>query len=163
MITLATLILTGAGCNDDVPDPQVPPDSGDAVRLIGRWKLIKLTVNGYSRPYEEIDYSEKDIIYEFQKNGILVITGETDDIFVFNDFKEGEHTYAYRETTPNPLAGMARNLAIDKSSLEFESDWRYIAYLPDETMVISRNTIMSGEIDDDHYLYLWGKHFIKLK
>ena len=132
-----------------------PPYSND---IIGRWKLIKLS----SYQSGTIDYSEEDIIYYFQPNNKLLITGPVPvELPEFEDFQEGEHSYTYSQ--PNDCDGFKPypNMVIDGISDEPDGTvqfgrYRCIAYFEKKTMWISR--VESWDLP-----YLWGKHFIRVK
>jgi hypothetical protein len=133
-----------------------------------RWKLIEASIlkdNDYLA--EVIDYSEKNIIYDFQGNDTLVVTGKTDSLFIFDYFKEGEHFYEYRELIVCTLCTPGPNLSIDKPPLG-QSDGNYFALLNGEKLEIVGDTYIGGVrhengLRDGGTLYRWGKTFIKLK
>jgi hypothetical protein len=109
-----------------------------------RWKLIEVWIlkdNDY--PAEIIDYSEKNIIYDFQGNDTLVVTGKTDSLFIFDYFKEGEHFYEYRALNVCPLCTPGPNLSIDKPPLG-QSDGNYFALLNGEKLEITGDTYIGG-------------------
>jgi hypothetical protein len=80
------LIITGfTGCNKFAND-----------MLIGRWKLVQVEITTNSQEWDSIDYSNENIIYDFQKNSRLVISGNIpDDFYVFKDFQAGKHSFKW--------------------------------------------------------------------
>ncbi|MCL2182406.1 MAG: hypothetical protein FWB85_02925 [Chitinispirillia bacterium] len=170
VVTLITVVFTGAGCNDSGPDPQTTPGNGGDVRLIGSWKLIKLWIFK-DNTYETFDYSKKDIIYDFQKNGKLNIIGEMDYSSFFEDFKEGEHFYEHWVVTCSTecvcdIPGPIRNLRID-GQVEPEGHY-FLALVDDETMGISGSKRI-GWITDEfgkqigENIYGFSQEFIKVE
>jgi len=63
---LSCLFLTNCKKNND--------DTGD---IIGKWKLIEVR-NTFAQI--KIDYSQYNIVYEFKTDGILTVSGKTNDI-----------------------------------------------------------------------------------
>ena len=123
-----------------------------------KWKLIEVLIAKDYQQHETLDYSEKNIIYEFQNNNKLVITGNMDDLFIFDDFRKGEYFYEYNEPNVCPTCLPGLNLTI--SSLESEQEeGRYycLVNLDNKTMRISGD----GKIIEGVY-YGWNKFFIKL-
>jgi hypothetical protein len=59
---------------------------------IGEWKLIEGRINFSPSPEPPIDYSKENIIYNFQANGILLVSGG-DNIGIPN----GEYEYVFGE------------------------------------------------------------------
>ena len=105
-----------------------------------KWKLIKVSISkDYQQP-EIFDYSEKNIIYEFQGNNKLLITGNVDDLFIFDDFQEGEHFYEYNELIVSPYCSPGPNLTIDNPEFgQMEGCYYCIVDLDNKTMRISGN------------------------
>jgi len=132
--------------------------------IIGQWKLLEISISvNHSQP-DTTDYSEENIIFDFQENNKLVVTGNiVDSLSLFDDFQEGGHFYEYRkhECGHNYLPGP--NLRISNNEQEHGS-WggrRYFcsAHLSEETIGISSDGYKI--IDDDNYS--WGIKLIKLK
>jgi|GEM_PF-1741870 len=121
-----------------------------------KWKLIEVsTVKDYQQS-EIFDYSEKNIIYEFQRNNKLVITGNIDDLFVFDNFQKGEHFYEYKEPNIGPTASPGPNLTIGNPVIS-----RYYCLVDldkENTMIISGFGRVIEKIN-----YGATKSFIKLK
>ena len=179
---LAVMLFCGIGCNGDGSpvlgdteqtkgESPLPTDSSDNAKTLAgtRWKLIEVSIIENSNyPAEIIDYSEKNIIYEFQGNDKLVITGKTDSLFIFDYFKNGEHFYEYRgELVGCPLCLPGPNLSIDMPPLG-QSDGNYFALLNGEKLEIVGDTYIGGVKHENGLIegathYHWGKTFIKLK
>lgn len=69
--------------------------SGD--NIIGKWQLLEVSISINYQESKIIDFSNDNIIYDFNDNNILVVKGFIpDDLFVFDNFREGEHSYAYQ-------------------------------------------------------------------
>ena len=187
MAALAVMLFCGMGCNgggspvlgdteQTQGDSPLPTDSSDNAKTLAgtRWKLIEVSIIENSNyPAELIDYSEKNIIYEFQGNDKLVITGKTDSLFIFDYFEEGEHFYEYIELNvcplcaPDNLSTPGPNLSIDRPPLG-QGDGRYFAKLEDGKLKIAGDTYVGGVKHENGLIegathYHWGKTFIKLK
>jgi len=63
--------------------------------IIGEWKLVKTQVNHSVIGSYIIDNSQDNIIYEFQKDGTLIISGNIDDA----EFDKGEYAYKFETRT----------------------------------------------------------------
>ena len=109
--------------------------------IIGQWKLIEVrhTINGTQS--DTTDYSKENIIFDFQENNKLIVTGNIPDVLVvFDDFQEGEHFYEYSNPEVCPLCLPIANLAIDEPELGSE-ERRYFCSVPldKKTMEININ------------------------
>ena len=146
---LLAICLIGNGCDKN--------KSNHAENIIGKWKLIEVEIfRIYYQPYEYqseiIDYSNDNIIFDFQENNKLVITGQiVDTLSLFDDFKEEEHFYEYKrwETGNNYIPGP--NLFIDKPALG-EANGCYFCNVPldKQTMSIVGDRYISVT-DTDHF------------
>ncbi|MDR2147252.1 MAG: hypothetical protein LBE91_12415 [Tannerella sp.] len=133
--------------------------------IIGRWKLVSFTVN-YSQP-ETFDYSKENIIFDFQENDTLVVTGPwLPQSGVFDDIWSGEYLYWF--SSPNVPSGSdppqypVSNLDIHVDDMVFGYYCR--ASLDEKTMsIISVTTTVGSEEDDLTTVYNWEKKFIKIK
>jgi hypothetical protein len=78
--------------------------------IIGKWKLVEIvTTIGYgNQNTDTVDYSNSNIIYDFQNDSILIITG-----YVPDDLLEGMHTYRYNQPPHDPLVLWLTNCSID--------------------------------------------------
>lgn len=87
---LTAIIIPLTGC-DKISEDQKP--------FIGKWKLIAIADKrtnpevppGYEEPSH--DYSENNIIYQFKKNGELVITSDIENIA---GLQPGKYSYKVR-------------------------------------------------------------------
>jgi len=122
-----------------------------------KWKLIEVSIPTDYQRFETFDCSERNVIYEFQENNKLVITGNVNDLFIFHDFQEGEHFYEYNEPHVCPLCVPAPNLAIDKPGFGAKGRHYCLVDLDNKTMRINGN----GEIIEGIYQG-FGMFFIKL-
>ena len=155
MISLCALAMMGlliANCGDSSVAPSPVKTLIDT-----KWRLTEVQiVRDYHQQVEIFDYSEKNIIYEFQRNNKLVVTGNAgDEVFVFDDFEEGEHFYEVNWDDPckgDPLCDPGPNLRIDGKG--------YGAFLGGDTLVIGT---FSMEIDETGSYYSWNKTLIGLK
>jgi hypothetical protein len=130
--------------------------------IIGQWKLVEVSINKNSQyPSEIIDYSEKNISYDFQKDNKLIVTGSFSDdllLLLFENFQEGEHFHEYSEIFACPLCLPGPNLRIDNPKTGKRSDY-FCRFLDSETMTI---VDVDTRVIDGNY-FLWGKKFVKLK
>ena len=131
--------------------------------IIGKWKLVEVTIfKTYYQPYERqseiTDYSNDTIIYDFQSNKKLVVSGVIiDTLSLFECFKEGEHFYEYIKH-PDPPSGRnapipepGTNLSIDKPVIgEYYKRFYCTALKGEQTM-----TIGTGQPDGNE----WGFSF----
>ncbi len=78
LIILITLMLSSCSKNDEMPD-----------QIIGKWKLIQVQIFGFGGLYSE-DYSNKNIVYEFQSNGVLIVSGGKNE-----GYSPGKYNYFF--------------------------------------------------------------------
>ena len=143
--------------------------------IIGRWKLMEVSVWVNSSRLDSTDYSKENIIFDFQENNKLVVTGPIPNVIaVFDDFQEGEHDYVFGSPNernyeygacPPPLLP---NLSIDDTALGSE-ERGYFCEIPldEKTMEIAKSKIIGGETNQNGWIiggnyYYWKKIFIKL-
>jgi len=155
LMGLCAVILLAAGCDktDDtgntsgtnpIEEPKPVEES-----IVGKWKLIEGSVSvNHSQP-DITDYSKENIIFDFQENNRLVVTGHMPDILgLFDDYQEGEHFYEYLKFEVGACPGP--NLSID--SPEFGSGERRSYFCTalsyEETMSIIGDKVIGGVIDD---------------
>ena len=113
--------VTAENGNEKVYKAKIPIN-----KVRGKWKLIEVLFFE-DQNQQQIDYSERNIIYEFQENNKLVITGKMDDLCIFDDFQAGVHYYEYRKPNVCPFCLPYSNLAIDNP--EFG---HYYCYMSDQ-------------------------------
>ena len=133
--------------------------------IIGRWKLIEVSVRKHTNPLSPAtitDYSTETIIFDFQKDNKLIVTGNIPDVIaVFDDFQAGEHFYEY-STAREHNCGYALpggNLGIDETAL-----WnkQYFCRIPLDEKTMSIYVIdrfIEGVID--YGLETGGGYFIE--
>ncbi|WP_114749758.1 hypothetical protein [Pleomorphovibrio marinus] len=63
---------------------------GTITSVIGKWRLIKEYTSGFGSPQEEIDYSKRNIVYDFKNDGVLMVSGDGHTGWV----KNGNHSYS---------------------------------------------------------------------
>ena len=112
--------------NQGNPGEYVSPYMDD---IAGKWKLSFYTGT------DTTDLSAENIIYEFRKDGKLIVTGSVPD-----DLAAGEHTYEYRKINICPTCLPAPNLWIDDDNRLFCE-----AFLQNEVMIISGETTEQGK------------------
>jgi len=152
----------------------------DKKDFVGKWKLnnvsytidTRVVLDGESLP--AIDYP-KTAVYEFQKNGKLIIT-----YYIAGELQKNEHSYKCIGT----LAMWGDNFGSGKDkrdphSHRIEIDGQeYICVVDPENKTTKANIRMIGHcrdsiakaIDDvdivmmeNEYIYSWSKTFVKLK
>ena len=163
---LLLVIVMAVGCKDSnaiKPKEEIEPTPEGTI--IGRWKLIELMID--TIPHYEpikhgvIDYSNSNIVYNFQTNNRLVVTGSIpNDLFMFDDFRAGEHFYEYEERNPNTMP--YPNLLIDDPKF---GDERGVYYCNFDNHVIGKDTMIihttGSEVNG--IFIAWGKMLIKIK
>ena len=82
ILSVVFLIVSGCGRQNEDNDSNIH----------GKWKLIEIFVPFSIEWY--YDYSQDDLVYDFNTNGILTISGETDPIERFRGFESGEYSYS---------------------------------------------------------------------
>ena len=126
-----------------------------ANKVLGKWKLIEVLIFE-DQNQQQIDYSEKNIFYEFQENNKLVITGNMDDLFIFDNFQAGVHYYEYRKANLCPWCLPDKNLTIDNPEFGQRGSSYYCFIYENKTMRISLNKVIEG------LSYVGYKYFSKL-
>ena len=150
----AAVLLVAVGCEKE------PEEYKNLNRdtIIGQWKLIEGSVSVNHSQADITDYSKENIIFDFQGNNKLVVTGHIPDILgLFDDYQEGEHFYEYLKfeypVCPGP------NLIIDRPGLgSSEGVYFCTALSYEETRGIGND---GWEIKGDDY-YRWSITFMKL-
>jgi len=63
--------------------------------IVGKWKLVEVKIP-YARPVPiSFDYSQYDIVYEFTKKGILMVSGDVDSIDLYLELGHEPGIYSY--------------------------------------------------------------------
>jgi hypothetical protein len=132
-LTAMLLLLAGSvscGKNED--------ENPYRENIIGKWKLVEIiTVIGYGNENADtVDYSNDNIIYDFQNDSVLLITG-----YVRNDLSEGMHTYNYTQPPHTPLNMWNGNFSIDNVP-----DFVCIALRKEKEMTIGGEIALNVEI-----------------
>jgi hypothetical protein len=133
-LTAILLILAGGFSCSKENTENTGIGSPHRENIIGKWKLVEIiTVIGYGNENADtVDYSNSNIIYDFQNDSILIITG-----YVPNDLSEGEHTYEYTQPPFSPYAiSWYSNLSINNIP-----DFVCIAFKKEIKMTISGEII----------------------
>jgi len=110
-----------------------------------RWKLIEVSIIKNDESAGTVDYSDKNIIYEFKENDKLIVSGKIDDSLIFEYFKEGEHSYYYGMMIACQLCTPAPNLTISDSP-GVVGQGHYVAYFDDTKMHIAGRRLV-GWVD----------------
>ncbi|MDR1182542.1 MAG: hypothetical protein LBL13_11245 [Bacteroidales bacterium] len=133
----------------------------DKKHIIGKWKLIEVSIYKNYESFETIDYAGENIIYDFRSTNIVVSGNVPDDLFIFNNFQPGKHHCKYKKvlivcpTCDYDYGYSDPNLLIDKLH------YFCVVDLDDGTMWLSTTIESERRIDGDHYR--WTKRFIKIK
>ena len=90
IIILLLSITTFLNCSNDDDNTSVTDN------IVGEWKLIEARVNEFGPiPTTTVtDYSNENIIYNFQANGVLSITGANNNNIGYSN---GNHDYFFGE------------------------------------------------------------------
>lgn len=109
-ITVLIALSTLAACKkedrlDESPKCPVSAVNGANDNVIGKWKLIKAKV--VFKNQETEDYSCDDIIYDFQDDGVLLISGSSDKAI---GYQEGQYMYEF--TTERLFEGLEEGYTI---------------------------------------------------
>ena len=141
--------------------------------IVGRWKLIEVAIRVNSSPIDTTDYSQENIIFDFQKKNKLIVEGYIPNIIaVFDDFQAGEHFYEFIPYNEQNCVSTkpGANLSIDKPKLGNEKGHYFCKIsFDEETMKIDiSHYVIEGVIDDNSLVtgfnvYGWEKNFIKIK
>ena len=153
---LVFFVFMCSNCSSDTEEPEYPNPNRD--NIIGRWKVIETSVRINYSPQDPLDYSKEIIIFDFQENNKLVVTGPVPDVlFVFDHFQEGDHFYKYikHEVGPNYIPGS--NFFIDKPELgSVIGSYICLARLDTDTMTIGTSNPLLVEAVDDAGFFLTG-------
>ncbi len=62
----------------------------DLTSVVGKWKLMKEQTSGFGSPAEVIDYSGRNVVYDFRSDEVVRVTGNGNTGWI----RTGEHTYS---------------------------------------------------------------------
>lgn len=107
LFLLLTITVSFSSCKKEEIEKEYP------THHLGKWQLV--TVKLYNIDLGEfvpLDYSHANIIYDFRKNNVLIVSGEIEDIEDYKGHEIGEHFY---EVLPinHPLSPYKMNIASD--------------------------------------------------
>ena len=167
LFIIITLILISAGFFSACKEKEEECKNLHRENIIGKWKLIEVSVSVNYSQSDTTDYSQENIIFDFQENNKLVVTGNIPDVLVvFDDFQEGEHFYEFFPfecgACPPPT-----NLNINNPALGSEKGRYFCGISLEETMSIVGHEVVGGVIDDNGLLtggdnYAWSFTFKKI-
>lgn len=131
LIFLMTIILLSGCTNDD--ETQTNP-------ILGKWKLVKIEYydwnsNGNAGP-QTIDYSDKNITYDFRSNNKLIVTGQNID----NGNRESDYIFEEDYLSGYPSEGESKMLLVKIDG----SKWTYS--LTNGTMMLGQSYIDGGDL-----------------
>lgn len=89
IISLLLLIVICSSCNNN--------DDEVSNQIIGNWKLIEAKLPGLKggdSAERLIDYTNENIIYNFKPNGVLIVSGESNIEYGYNN---GKYEYFFGE------------------------------------------------------------------
>jgi hypothetical protein len=152
LILAGMMISCGEEKNEDNENPY-------RENIIGKWKLVEIvTTIGYgNQNTDTVDYSNSNIIYDFQNDSILIITG-----YVPDDLLEGMHTYKYEQPPYGPLVLWLSSISIDNMSgvcLAFKREKKMTIYM--EIIPVLQRLKRAAEFNDATRIEK-TKTFIKL-
>jgi len=114
--------------------------------IFGEWKLAEVSISKNNQNIVTLEYHSDSIIYDFQTNNKLVITGLADSLQLFDDFMEGGHYYEYKRLNHCPSGvDPGPNLNIDGQA-GLVGRYFCTARLDDKTMYISGDINIGGVI-----------------
>ncbi|MDR1182543.1 MAG: hypothetical protein LBL13_11250 [Bacteroidales bacterium] len=141
----------------------------DKKHIIGKWKLLEVSIYKNYKPFETIDYAGENIIYDFRSTNKLIVSGNVpDDLFVFDNFQPGQHHYKYKDMIDCPTCFPGTNLSIKQGLGKSEELYYCLIDLDNGTMQIGEDKVIGGKISENGGrtggdFYTWGKSFIKIK
>jgi hypothetical protein len=119
--------------------------------ITGKWKLVSdsllILKEGIFSEIKLNDYSDKNIIYDFQEGGKLVIEGTAANIFT-----EGQHTYQYEQLAVCSTCLPVPNFRIDD-------------YAPSFCLALSNSEVMTVPVKktEQGTVFKWSLIFAKIK
>jgi hypothetical protein len=128
-----------SSCNEKEEEPKNPFREN----IIGQWKLNKISFMVDGQEYIITDYSEENIVFDFQEKNKLVVYGSiSNDLGLFDDFQEGERFYSYVRYDVDPLSCVGPNFSIYYNELEYgKDDINYYCYSQSDGESLYINTM----------------------
>jgi hypothetical protein len=134
------LIISLTGCEKATND-----------MIMGSWKLVMLVITPDYQERDTIDYSNENIIYDFRKNGRLVITGNIpNDFYLFKDFQKGNHRYKFYYHDDC--------VSCPPNYFKIDGNRNYACSPP----LWSTDLVISGEQTIEGTVFHWYKRFVKI-
>ncbi|MGS2764747.1 hypothetical protein [Sinomicrobium sp. M5D2P9] len=118
LIFCISLLLSS--CNND--------DDNSSPNIIGDWKMIKIEV--YSSELEETDYSDNNILYQFQSDGALIVEADVDN----DGYNNGSYNYEMN------LEHLSGNLSVEEPQeyiVKIENN-KWVLDMSTDTMTLSQ-------------------------
>jgi hypothetical protein len=141
------IFLISAGCFYACKEKEEELKNPFRDNIIGQWKLVEVSVYKNIELLETTDYSNENIIFDFQKNNKLVVRRNIPDVLVVvDDCPEGEYFYEYHRPNVCPSCKPGPSLFIDNPELG-ERYYFCFPLLSEETMAIDKYSWMR---DDDY-------------
>ena len=110
-ITIILFLLLGTvGCNKKV--------NNNEISIIGKWKLVKVT---YPFTAQSYDYSQCNIIYEFDTNDILTVSGVNCINTIYRGHEIGEHFYSVNDDNKLTINYLTSSYTISSERLEISN------------------------------------------
>ncbi len=108
LIFIITIVTLSSCSNDDSIND----------KIVGEWKLIGVSTMSFN-PNSTIDYSNENITYNFQSNGILLVTGGQNV-----GYTNGEYEYFFGEDylSGAPSPGESKTLLVKINSTKWTYD-----------------------------------------
>jgi hypothetical protein len=108
-ITCMTVSLILAG---NLASCEKKENNEDSTSIIGKWKLVEVTIPFTQTGPISYDYSQYNIVYEFDTNDVLTVSGEIDHIDRYAGHEPGEYLYSYTQK-PNEYIPNSYTLIIN--------------------------------------------------
>jgi hypothetical protein len=127
---LMTIVLLSSCTNDD----ETPTN-----QILGKWKLVKVEYYKWNlnnnATLQTIDYSDKNIIYDFRSNNKLIVTGDQN---IDNGNRESDYIFEKDFLTGQPSEGESKMLLVKIAG----SKWTYS--LTNGTIMILGQSYIDG-------------------
>lgn len=127
LIFLITIVILSSCTNDD----ETPTN-----QILGKWKLVKVEYykwnSNSNASLQTIDYSDKNIIYDFRSNNKLIVTGDQN---IDNVNRESDYIFEKDYLSGYPSEGESKMLLVKIDG----SKWTYS--LTNGTMMLGQSYI----------------------